>query len=175
MAVFETADEKHFEDHVETVTNIVTIDNIRVLGLSVEDAEFYTNFSADRKKKLLRKVDVRLVPMLAVLYLISHLDRANIGNAKIEGLVKDLGLTGIQWNIVLSIFFVPYVLLEVPSNMLLKSFSRPSVYIGILITCWGIIMTLTGMVRNFAGLMVTRVLLGIFEYVTLRARHTVLF
>jgi hypothetical protein len=49
--------------------------------------------------------------MLAVLYLISHLDRANIGNAKIEGLVKDLGLTGIQWNIVLSIFFVPYVLL----------------------------------------------------------------
>jgi hypothetical protein len=54
---------------------------------------------------------VRLVPMLAVLYLISHLDRANIGNAKIEGLVKDLGLTGIQWNIVLSIFFVPYVLL----------------------------------------------------------------
>lgn len=59
--------------------------------------------------------------------------------------------------------------------MLLKSFSRPSVYIGILIACWGIIMTLTGMVRNFAGLMVTRVLLGIFEYVTLRARHTVLF
>lgn len=56
MAVFETADEKHFEDHVETVTNIVTIDNIRVLGLSVEVAEFYTNFSADRKKKLLRKV-----------------------------------------------------------------------------------------------------------------------
>ena len=49
--------------------------------------------------------------MLAVLYLISHLDRANIGNAKIEGLTKDLGLSGIQWNIVLSIFFVPYVLL----------------------------------------------------------------
>jgi hypothetical protein len=49
--------------------------------------------------------------MLAVLYLISHLDRANIGNAKIEGLTKDLELSGIQWNIVLSIFFVPYVLL----------------------------------------------------------------
>lgn len=128
MAVFDIADEKHFKDHVETVSNIVTIDNIRVLGLSADDAEFYTNFPVERKKKLLRKVcsltlitahcssidvqvDIRLVPMLAVLYLISHLDRANIGNAKIEGLVKDLGLTGIQWNIVLSIFFVPYVLL----------------------------------------------------------------
>lgn len=49
--------------------------------------------------------------MLAVLYLISHLDRANIGNAKIEGLVEDLGMSGIQYNIVLSIFFIPYVLL----------------------------------------------------------------
>ncbi|KAF4214222.1 hypothetical protein CNMCM8980_006907 [Aspergillus fumigatiaffinis] len=160
MAVFDIADEKHYENHVETVTNIVTIDNIQVLGLSADDAEFYANFPVDRKKKLLRKVDIRLVPMLAVLYLISHLDRANIGNAKIEGLVKDLGLTGIQWNIVLSIFFVPYVLLEVPSNMLLKNFSRPSIYLGILITCWGIIMTLTGVVQNFAGLMITRVLLG---------------
>jgi hypothetical protein len=49
--------------------------------------------------------------MLAVLYLISHLDRANIGNAKIEGLIDDLGMSGIQYNIVLSIFFIPYVLL----------------------------------------------------------------
>lgn len=49
--------------------------------------------------------------MLAVLYLISHLDRANIGNAKIEGLAEDLKLSGVQWNIALSLFFVPYVLL----------------------------------------------------------------
>lgn len=49
--------------------------------------------------------------MLAVLYLISHLDRANIGNAKIEGLLDDLGLDGIQYNIALAIFFIPYILL----------------------------------------------------------------
>lgn len=64
-------------------------------------------------------MDIRLVPMLAVLYLISHLDRSNIGNAKIEGLVDDLQLTGIQWNIVLSIFFVPYVLLGMLSSAIL--------------------------------------------------------
>lgn len=57
------------------------------------------------------QVDYRLVPMLAVLYLISHLDRANIGNAKIAGMTKDLGLSGIQYNIALSLFFIPYVLL----------------------------------------------------------------
>lgn len=48
--------------------------------------------------------------MLAILYLIGHLDRANIGNAKIEGLSDDLNLVGNQWNIVLSLFFIPYVL-----------------------------------------------------------------
>ena len=41
--------------------------------------------------------------MLALLYLIAHIDRANIGNAKIEGLTEDLNLTGVQYNIVLSI------------------------------------------------------------------------
>ncbi|UZP39042.1 hypothetical protein NXS19_006858 [Fusarium pseudograminearum] len=101
--------------------------------------------------------------MLALLYLICHIDRANIGNAKIEGMVEDLGMTGVQYNTILSIFFVPYVLLEVPSNILLKKFQRPSMYLGILCICWGIVMTCTGLVQNFGGLMATRVLLGIFE------------
>lgn len=57
------------------------------------------------------KIDIRLIPMLAVLYLISHLDRANIGNAKILGLTEDLRLSGLQYNIALSLFFIPYVLL----------------------------------------------------------------
>jgi MFS family permease len=78
-------------------------------------------------------------------------------------MVTDLGLSSIEWNIVLSVFFVPYILLEVPSNMLLKRFKRPSVYLGILIVAWGIIMTCMGVVKDFAGLLVTRILLGIFE------------
>lgn len=92
----------------------------------------------------------------------------------------DLNLTGIQYNIALSIFFIPYILLEVPSNILLKLFKRPSTYIGILVVSWGTIMTFTGcqyilatisvrytdlrvVVKNFAGLMVCRVLLGVAE------------
>ncbi|KAB8214644.1 putative MFS transporter [Aspergillus novoparasiticus] len=164
MSVSDIVDEKkHDAQHVESVSSLVTIDNIQVLGLRPEDTQFYTDFSAEQKKALLRKVDIRLVPMLAVLYLISQIDRANIGNAKIEGLTEDLRLSGIQYNIVLSIFFVPYVLLEVPSNILLKSFFRPSIYLGILITSWGIVMTLTGIVQNFAGMLITRLLLGVFE------------
>lgn len=48
--------------------------------------------------------------MLATLYLVAHLDRSNIGNAKIEGLTEDLNMNGLQWNLALSIFFIPYVL-----------------------------------------------------------------
>ncbi|THV74602.1 MFS general substrate transporter [Aureobasidium pullulans] len=149
--------------HIESAPVVTEIESFRVLGLDPDDAEFFTNYSEADRKKTFRKVDLRLVPMLSVLYLMAHIDRANIGNAKIEGMIEDLGMTGVQYDIVLSIFFIPYVLCEVPSNILLKKFKRPSYYLGILVTSWGIIMTCTGLVRNFAGLMVVRILLGIFE------------
>lgn len=61
------------------------------------------------------------------------------------------------------IFFIPYVLCEVPSNMILAKFKRPSWYMGILILCWGTIMTLMGVVQTFGGLCATRFFLGLFE------------
>lgn len=70
------------------------------MGLSHEEAEFFDTFPEDQRKALVRKVDLRLVPVLATLYLFSHIDRANIGNAKIEGMMEDLGMSGIQYNIV---------------------------------------------------------------------------
>ncbi|KAJ4308180.1 hypothetical protein N0V84_012250 [Fusarium piperis] len=139
------------------------IDNIRVLGLSDEDADFYNNTTVEQRKTIIRKVDRRLVPLLAVMYLISHLDRANIGNAKIEGLVEDLDLVGNQYNIVLGLFFVPYILFKIPSNILLKKFTRPSVYLGSLVTTSGVIMALHGIVKGFGGLLANRILLGIFK------------
>ncbi|CAH0019840.1 unnamed protein product, partial [Clonostachys rhizophaga] len=143
----------------------------RLGELSEEDRAYVEGFSEDAKKKALRKVDIRLIPMLTFLYLISFLDRANIvsdivsilGNAKIEGLMEDPKLDGTKYNIALSIFFVPYVLLEVPSNTLLLKFKRPSTYLAILVTTWGVMITLTGIVQNFAGLVVCRFLLGVFE------------
>lgn len=52
---------------------------------------------------------------------------------------------------------------EVPSNMILNRLKRPSRYLGFLIFCWGVIMLCTGFVQNFAGLVVIRFLLGLFE------------
>jgi hypothetical protein len=47
------------------------------------------------------------MPMLVILYLVAYIDKANIGNAKIEGLLEDLSMTGDQYNIALSIYFIP--------------------------------------------------------------------
>lgn len=56
------------------------------------------------------QIDRRLLPIMGFLYLMSHIDRANIGNAKIEGMDEDLGLKGNQYNIASTIFFVPYII-----------------------------------------------------------------
>lgn len=114
------------------------------------------------RKKLLRKCDLHIIPMLTVLYLMSFLDRGNIGNARIEGIMQDLNLTGTQFNWSITVFFFTYCAFEVPSNMLLKHI-RPSIYLPSIMLIWGIIMTLMGIVNNYAGLIACRVLLGIFE------------
>lgn len=76
------------------------------------------DFSNVDEKKVLRKMDLRLLPMLSLLYLLSFLDRGNIGNAKIEGLTEDLHMTGPQYNWCLTVFFFTYVAFEVPSNLM---------------------------------------------------------
>lgn len=66
------------------------------------------DFSHINTKKVLSKMDIRLIPNLALLYLLSFLDRGNIGNARIQGLNEDLGLTGAQYNWCLTVFFFTY-------------------------------------------------------------------
>ncbi|OCK82494.1 MFS general substrate transporter [Lepidopterella palustris CBS 459.81] len=111
---------------------------------------------------ILRKMDLRLIPMLALLYLLSFLDRGNIGNAKIEGLTEDLHMTGPQYNWCLTVFFFTYAAFEVPSNLLLKRL-RPSIWLPTIMVAWGVVMTLMGIVQNYHGLLAARLFLGVTE------------
>lgn len=69
-------------------------------GMTAEDVQWLDSIPQKERDRIYHKVDIRLVPMLALLYLIAHLDRANIGNAKIEGLEASLGMVGTDYNIV---------------------------------------------------------------------------
>lgn len=89
------------------------------------------------EKHLLWKLDIHVLPILMVLFLLAFLDRINIGNARLQGLEDDLNMAGNDFNIALFIFFIPYVLPEVPSNLLLKRFA-PSWWISGIMFCWGL-------------------------------------
>ncbi|KAL2869603.1 major facilitator superfamily domain-containing protein [Aspergillus lucknowensis] len=119
-------------------------------------------FSQEMQKRVLRKMDLRLIPMLALLYLLAFLDRGNIGNAKIEGMLDDLHMSGQEYNWCLTVFFFTYVAFELPSNLLLKKL-RPSRLLPSLMVAWGIVMTLMGIVTNYHGLLISRLFLGVAE------------
>ncbi|OCH89648.1 MFS general substrate transporter [Obba rivulosa] len=112
--------------------------------------------------KLMRKVDLRVVPVLTILYLLAFLDRVNISNAALFGLKTDLNLEGNEFNTALVVFFVPYVLFEIPSNVLLKRF-RPHIWLSLCMFLFGLVSVLQGFTQNLSGLVATRFFLGLAE------------
>lgn len=114
------------------------------------------------EKALLRKIDIRVIPILFLLYLAAFLDRVNIANALTLRLPQDLHLKGNESNVALTIFFVPYVLFEIPSNILMKRF-KPHVWLSGCILAFGIVMLCQGFVQNYSGLLATRFFLGLAE------------
>lgn len=97
-----------------------------------------------------------------VLYLLSFLDRTNIGNARLDTLEDDLGMEGIMYNHALAIFFPFYVIAEIPTNMAMRRW-RPWIVIPTMMVAWGIVCTLMGIVQNFQGLLAARAMLGLSE------------
>ncbi|EJD54999.1 MFS general substrate transporter [Auricularia subglabra TFB-10046 SS5] len=111
---------------------------------------------------LLRKIDLRIFPAIWIMYLMNYLDRSNIGNARIAGMGDDLALSDNRYSVALLIFFVGYLLGEVPSNMVLSR-SRPSLYLPAIVLVWGVMAGLFACIQNYQGLVVARFFLGCVE------------
>ncbi|UNI16520.1 hypothetical protein JDV02_002948 [Purpureocillium takamizusanense] len=114
------------------------------------------------EKTLLRKLDAKLLPAVGILYLLSFLDRSNVGNARIEGMVDDLHITGNEYLTGLTVYFIGYVLFEIPCNIILKRTS-PRLWLPTLTIAWGVVATLLGIVQNLTGFLVGRFFLGVTE------------
>ncbi|KAE8362495.1 hypothetical protein BDV27DRAFT_166199 [Aspergillus caelatus] len=97
-----------------------------------------------------------------LLFLCSFLDRTNVGNAKILGLEDDLNITGHQYDIGLAVFYLTYICSELPSNLILKKAS-PKIWLPLLTMVWGVVTMCLGFVRNFAGFVAVRAILGVAE------------
>lgn len=140
----------------------------------------------EEAKRIIRKVDYRLIPMLMAMYTLTFLDRVNIGNARLWNLERDLGMSGYDYNIVIlgtlpipittstpryeislltdtnAVFYIPYIILEIPSNMLLSRI-QPRYYLSGLMLGWGLTVTFAGFCTSFGGLLTARIFIGIFE------------
>ena len=89
------------------------------------------------EKRLLRKCDLHVIPVLSLLYSLAFIDRINIGNARLQGLEKDLKMKDQDYNVALFVFFIPYILFEVPSNLLIRKIA-PSTWLSCIMVLWGI-------------------------------------
>ncbi|KAH8196116.1 hypothetical protein TruAng_009715 [Truncatella angustata] len=117
----------------------------------------------DRTRKLRNKVDVRLLPLIVIMYILNYLDRNNIAAAGLAGLEADIKLKGDQFQTCVSILFVGYLLMQVPSNMLLNKIGKPSIYLPGCMIVWGTISGATAASTSFGGILAARFLLGFVE------------
>ncbi|WP_242890995.1 MFS transporter [Actinomadura litoris] len=108
-----------------------------------------------------RKIGMRIIPLIGVAYVASYIDRANVGYVA-RPMSRDLGLDGGQIGLAAGLFFIGYVLVEVPSNMMLKRFGARKWIARIMIT-WGAITAATAAVDSAAALYFARLLLGFAE------------
>ncbi|WQF89196.1 Putative major facilitator superfamily, MFS transporter superfamily [Colletotrichum destructivum] len=144
----QASDEEKHPQHLPSVTA-----PIEALGL--EDWQ-------GLEKKLVRRLDMTLMPMLWVLYLFNYLDRASISQARLSSFEADLGLTDTQFATAVAVLVPGYVAAQIPSNMILP-YVRPSLYLPCCALVWSGVSAATAGVKNYNGLVACRVMLGLCE------------
>ncbi|PWY98225.1 MFS general substrate transporter [Testicularia cyperi] len=114
--------------------------------------------------RIRRKIDFAIVPIVALLYLFCFIDRANIGNARIAGFERDLGMNprSYQYNIVLTSFYVAYTVFEIPSTALTKILG-PGRWIPAMTFMFGLLSMVMAFVHSYGAAIAVRFLLGIAE------------
>lgn len=129
-----------------------------------EETSYETGEETTQVSNYLLKLDLSLIPILGCTYTILFLDRTNIANARIEGLEKGLNMPPNGYATCLWIFFIPFVLIEIPSNIIMSlPRVRPNVFLGINMIILGIVSTCQGLTKSYGGLLALRFLMGIFE------------
>ncbi|KAE8343733.1 hypothetical protein BDV24DRAFT_149346 [Aspergillus arachidicola] len=148
-------DSKSSSSHVESAAKPLSPEAIQFEGLSDEEA-------LKLERRLVRKIDLHLIPALFLLFIFNILDRSNIANARLGGLQEDLGLSDTQYQTAVALMFVGYLLGQVPSNIILTRV-KPSRYIPAAIFVWGGISICMAATKNYAGILCVRIFLGFAE------------
>lgn len=123
-----------------------------------------TEFSLDEQRKIYRRVDLRLVVTLGCMYMISLLDRTNLGAASVAGMQEELGMNAVNnaYTIVSLVFFFPYAIFQPPATVAIRKIG-PRILLTIIVFGWGVVMIGFGFVHSWQVMAGLRVILGTFE------------
>ncbi|QDS68817.1 hypothetical protein FKW77_006268 [Venturia effusa] len=114
-------------------------------------------------RRIIRKIDIRLLPVLAVIYSFALIDRVNLPNARIAGMDEDLGMSiGNRYSLVSMIFFVPYTIFQFPANIAIRKLGA-AVWLSFLVVLWGCVSIGMGFTKEWTQLLGCRVILGVLE------------
>jgi MFS family permease len=114
------------------------------------------------ERRALRKIDLRLIPLLTICYFLQYLDKGSLGFASILGIIKDNNLRGQEYSWTNSIFFFGYLAFTYPTSILIVKFPIGK-YVSVTVVVWAIVLMLHAATHNFYGLMVARFFLGVSE------------
>jgi hypothetical protein len=137
------------------VENVESIESARI-------NERLNAFTPEEQKKIIRKVDFRLIPTLGFMYCVSLMDRTNLGVAMVAGMGADLKLTSQRYSLIVLLFFITYVALQPPATVILRKVG-PRLFLPLIVVLWGVVMISFGFVKEWHTLLPLRLLLGIFE------------
>ncbi|KAI1344753.1 MFS general substrate transporter [Xylariaceae sp. FL0016] len=119
-------------------------------------------FTPEAEKRLLRKIDLHMMPLLCVVYGLNYLDKTTLSYASVMGIKNDIGIGVNEYNWVASMFYFGYLFWEWPTNRLLQRLPLAK-YSAFNVMVWGLVLCCMAAVKNFAEAMVVRFFLGVFE------------
>ncbi|KAJ5469359.1 hypothetical protein N7539_008977 [Penicillium diatomitis] len=149
----------------EKVASVDRVEDVerRTSGQKTPPSDYDDEFTPEEQKRIIRRIDLRLVTMTGLAYCVSLMDRTNLSAAAIAGLKKELALdVGDRYSIVVLMFFVPYILFQPPMTVIIRKVG-PTLFLGSIIMTWAAVMIGTGFAKNWGQLVALRTLLGLLE------------
>ncbi|KIX99639.1 uncharacterized protein Z520_04273 [Fonsecaea multimorphosa CBS 102226] len=139
-----------------------------IVGYDAERMKARTLLTEAEEKKLMRRVDWHLMPLCSIMFLLKNMDYQNAANARImnkgtdQNILTQLHLTSNDYNFISTIYYIPYIIFEAPSNLFIKKM-LPSRWQSRIVVSWGIAIACHAAVTSKAGLYAARFFLGMCE------------
>jgi MFS family permease len=117
---------------------------------------------ADLDKQVLKKLDWVFLPYITLMLLMNYLDRVNVSNARLAGMQEDLHMTDVEWSAGISLFYVGYIISQVPANVIIAK-GKPRILLPAIMLGWSAVTICMPLCTRPWGFMLCRFLIGLTE------------